>query len=94
MPHRHTTYVDAAYCYRLSSVVYQLVCWSLSLSVVSPAKMAEPIEMLFGLKTRLHARNHVLDGGPDPRGRGGPVYSTRILCDELWKNDQTSPDSV
>jgi len=28
--------------------------------------MAEPIEVLFGVWTRLIPRNHVLDGGPDP----------------------------
>jgi len=30
--------------------------------IVSPAKMAEPIEMPFGLWTRVAPRNHVLDG--------------------------------
>jgi len=35
---------------------------------VSPAKMAEPIEMLL---TRVGPENHVLDWGPDlPMGRG------------------------
>jgi len=28
--------------------------------------MAEPIEMPFGLRTRVGPENHVLDGGPDP----------------------------
>ena len=42
-PHRSTTYADVAYCYRQSS----MVC----LSVVSPAKTAELIEMLFQLRT-------------------------------------------
>jgi len=46
-------YVDAAYCYSPSSVVY------LSVTIVSPATMAEPIEMLFELKTRVGPRNHV-----------------------------------
>ena len=47
--HRSTTYVDAVYCYRRCSVV----CRSLGLSVtiVSPAKKAEPIELPFGLWT-------------------------------------------
>ena len=37
---------------------------------MSPAKTAEPIEMPFGLRTRVEPRNHVLAGGPDtPRGR-------------------------
>ena len=35
-PHRRTTYVDAAYCYTLSSVVYLSVC--LSVTVLSLAK--------------------------------------------------------
>jgi len=59
-PHRITTYEDAAYCYQPSS----LVCRSVTL--VSPAKTAALIEMLFGLRTRVGPRNHVLDGGPDP----------------------------
>ena len=56
-PHCSTTYVDAAYCYRLSD------CWSVTL--VSPAKTAEPIEMPFGLWVRMGPRNLVLDGGPE-----------------------------
>jgi len=42
-----------------------------SVTVVSPAKTAAPIEMPCGLRTRVGPRNHVLDGGPDPpMGRG------------------------
>jgi len=61
-------YVDAAYCYRPSSVV----CLSVSLSValLSPAKTAELIEMPFGLRTLVDPGNHVLDGGPDPPWEG------------------------
>jgi len=55
-PHCSTTYIDAAYYYRLSSVV------CLSVTLVSPAKMAELIEMMFGLRTRVGPENHVLDG--------------------------------
>ena len=42
-----TVHVDAVYCYRPSSVV----CLSVgrSVTLVSPAKAAEPIEMPFGL---------------------------------------------
>ena len=46
--------------------------WSVSLSVglsvaiLSPAKIAEPIEMLLRLWTWVGPRNHVTDGGPDP----------------------------
>ena len=43
-------------------VVCQSVCRSVTL--VSPAKPAETIEMPFGLWARMDPRNHVLDGGP------------------------------
>ena len=55
-PHRSTTYVDAAYCYRLSIVVCR------SLTLVSPAK-AEVIEQQFGLRTWVGPKNHMLHGG-------------------------------
>ena len=67
-PHRSTTYVDAAYCYRPSSVVCRSVCLPVCRSLygyvtlVSSAKTAEPIEMPFGLWARMGRRNHVLDG--------------------------------
>jgi len=62
MPHRSTMYVcvEVVYCYRPSSVV------CLSVTLVSPAKVAELIEMLFGLRTWVGPGNHVLlDEGPD-----------------------------
>jgi len=59
-PHRSTTYVDAAYCYRPSSVVCR------SATLVRPVKTAAPIEIPFRLRTRVGPRNHVLDGSPDP----------------------------
>jgi len=39
-------------------------------SAVSFAKMAELIKMQFALWARMGPRNHVLDGGPDPDGKG------------------------
>jgi len=39
-----------------------MVCWS--------AKMAVPVKMPFGLRTRVGPRNHVLDGGLDPPWEG------------------------
>jgi len=43
------------------------VAWSVrwSVTIVSRAKMAEPIEMPFGLWTRVGKRKHALDGGPN-----------------------------
>ena len=52
--HRSTTYLDAACCYRVSS----LVCLSVCLQ-----KTAKLIEMPFGLWARIGPRNHVLGGG-------------------------------
>jgi len=63
-PHRSTTYVDEAYCYRLSSKICLLVC--LSVTIMSHAITAEPVEILFGLWTQVGQRNHVLSGGPGP----------------------------
>ena len=54
-------------------IVTDRVAWSVgrSITVVSPAKTAQAIEMLFGSRTRLQPRNHVLDGSADPQmGRG------------------------
>jgi len=45
-----------------------MVC--LSVTLVSPAKTAAPIEMRFGLRTQVRPRNHVLDGGPDTPWEG------------------------
>jgi len=62
-PHRSTTYVDAAYCYRPSSMVCRFICRSVT--VVNPAKTAESIETPFGLRSRVGPGNHALDMGPD-----------------------------
>ena len=75
-PHRSTAFIDAAHCYRQSSVS---VC--LSVAIVSPAKMAKLIKIPFGLRAQVGPGNHVLDGGPDPpwegailsAGSGGPL---------------------
>jgi len=67
-----------------------VVC--LSVTVVSPTKTAEPIEMPFGLKTRMGPGNHVLDGDPDTPWEGAffgeraPIYSVGTLCHVLCKN--------
>jgi len=48
----------------MGPVVTDGVVWSvcLSVTIVNPAKTAEPIEMPFGLWTRVGPMNHVLDG--------------------------------
>jgi len=67
-PHRSTTYVDAAYSYRPCSVVCR------SVTLVSPAQTAAPIELPFGLRTWVGPGNHVLDGGPDPPLEGANFW--------------------
>jgi len=49
-----------------------MVCLSgcLYVMIVSPAEMDEPIEMQFGLRTRVASRNHVLDGVQIPHAQG------------------------
>ena len=56
------------------------VCLSvcLSVTIVSPAKTAEPIEIPFGLWTRVGPKNHVLDGGLDPRWEGAVLRGRPI----------------
>ena len=66
-PHRSTTYVDVVYCYRPSSVVCRSVSRSVCHSI--PAKTAELIEMLFGLRIPVGPRIHVLDGVQIPDGK-------------------------
>jgi len=74
--HRHTTYVDAVYCYRLSSVV----CHSSEL-----AKTAEPIKMPFGTIEDSGGPKKLCTGyGPDPpwegtiwRGKEWPIVKYR-----------------
>jgi len=47
------------------------LCVCLSVTLVSPAETAEPIEMPFGLWAQVGPGNHVLDGVPNPpMGRG------------------------
>jgi len=72
-----------------------------SVTLVTPAKTAEPIQMLFGLRTWVVARNHVFDGGPDLpmrrailRGKGRPSVKYGTLCGHLCKNGWTSRDAV
>jgi len=55
--HRSTMYVNEAYCYRRSSVGY-LSVGHMSVTIVSPAKTAEPIDMPFGLWTQVGPTMH------------------------------------
>ena len=41
---------------------------------MSPTKRAEPIDMSFGLRTRLSPSNHVLDGVQIPYGKGQVLW--------------------
>jgi len=73
----------------MQPIVTDRVAWSVGLSV-RPAKTAQPIEMPFGLRTRVGPSNHVLDGCPDQpmqrrnfREKRTPAFPTtlrRKLC--------------
>jgi len=62
--HGSTTYVDAAHCYRPSSMVCR------SVTLVSPAKKCWTSRDAIWLRTRGGPGNHVLDGVQIPRGNG------------------------
>jgi len=56
----------------------------LSVTIVNPAKTAQPIEIPFGVWTQVGPRNHVLDGDRDPlwegvilREKGQPIVKYR-----------------
>jgi len=70
----------------MQPIVTDPVAWSVGLSVtlVSPAEMAELIEMPFGLRTRVGPGNHMFDGVQIPawegtilRGNGRPIIKYR-----------------
>jgi len=83
-PHRSSTYVDAAYCYRPSSVICR------SVTVVSP-KTAERIEMAFVLWAGMGPRNRVRRESRSPVARGNCKEGEHAracpttLCSELCK---------
>ena len=53
--------MDDAYCYRWSSVVHLSV--GMSVTIVTPTKTAESIEVPFAEWTLVGPSNHALDGG-------------------------------
>jgi len=61
----------------MQTIVTDRVAWSVSLSVtlVSPGKTVELIQVPFGSRTLVDEGNHVLDGCPDlPMGRGNVFW--------------------
>ena len=64
-PHRSTTYVDAAYSYRPSSMSV-----GLSVTLVIPAKTAALIELPFGLRTWVGPGTMYYMGSRSPMRRG------------------------
>jgi len=85
------TYRCGLLLYRPSSVVCVVCC--LSVTLVSPAKTAAPIEMPFGLRTLVTAGNHALDAGPDhpmergnfEGGKGHPIIKDRETVQKRLK---------
>ena len=80
-----------ARCGLLLQMEYRGLSVSLLVTFVSPAKMAEPIEMLLGGLIRVGPRNHVLDGGRDPTGKEqfwGAVQPNEKYCKSLLRCTQ------
>ena len=63
-------------------IVTDGVAWSVgrSATIVSPVETAEPIEMPFGMWTRVGTRKHVLDGTLAPRGKYVCTVHERRRC--------------
>ena len=61
----------------------------MSVTLMSPAKTAEPIEMPFGLLARMGRRNHVLDVGSEVLRDVAMAtnFGTKIAVNWLCAND-------
>ena len=78
----------------MRSVVIDVVVYSVgrsicqSVTIVSPAKTAEPVEMPFRLWTWVSPRKHVLDGDPAPSQNVGgapcPIFGPCLLWPNGW----------
>jgi len=80
-PHHSITYIDAVCCYRLSLVV------GLCVTLVSPAKTAELIEMQFWLRILVCPGNHTLQVQiPHGKGQFKGVVKYGGLCRKLCKS--------
>ena len=59
-------------------------------TLVIPLKTAEPIEMRFGMWTRMGTKNQVLDGSRDPPPTGGGTFAVdRLYWDmpeHVWQS--------
>ena len=88
----------------MRSIVTDRVAWSVTVSVsvalVSPAKMAEPIKILFGLRTRKGPREPCIRWSLDTPSEGAvlgkeePIVSIGTFCQELCKNGGTNRFAV
>jgi len=73
----------------MKPVVTDRVAWSVRpsvcrfVTVMSPAKTAEPIEIPFVLWAQLGLRNHVLDGSRSPMGTGNFERELAVHCKVL-----------
>jgi len=74
----------------MQPTVTDRVAWSVRLSVcrsvtlVSPAKTAAPIEMPFGFRTWVVPKNRVLHGGPDPPWEGAILRGEGASHSEVY----------
>jgi len=64
-PHHSTMYVGAAYCYRQSSMVWLLVCWSLSVGLSQSWALQKWLNQL-RCRLEYRPRKSSIRWGPDP----------------------------
>jgi len=69
-------------------VVTDRVTWFVgrSVTVMSPAKTAQPIEMPFGMRTHVFDGVQIFIERGNFKGEGRPIVKYGTLCDELCKN--------
>jgi len=80
----------------MGPVVTDGVVWSVSLSVtiVNPAKTPEPIEMPFGLWTRVGPVNHVLDGVQIPPWEGAVLRGRTVVKLQVYEIPSMCPAAM
>ena len=77
-------------------IVTDGVAWSVcrSVTIVSPAKTAAPIEMLFGMWTRVDPRNRVLHGLQILTREGAILRAKRGPAQDMSGGRYTQSDSA
>ena len=73
----------------MQPIVTNRVTWyvDLSVAIVSPAKMSEPIDMPFGVWIRIGPRKHVLDGDAHRRNLANTIEPSVCCGDAAFSSN-------